>query len=144
MNSLIEWLERYPEVVIGLSVASVFALLGSVILLIAGIVFVRDDFLLRRSTLTKEYENKKIMRLLLMILRNIVGCILVLLGAALLVLPGQGLLTILFGLLLLDLPGKESARVRLRRFVQRPTTLNKINTLRRKFGKAPLQVYRDD
>lgn len=69
--------------------------------------------------------------------KNLVGAVFVVVGLALLVLPGQGLLTILAGIILLDLPGK----YRLERWVigRRPV-LRSINWLRRRAGRPPLIV----
>src|SRR5688500_5885404 len=47
-----------------------------------------------------------VLRIVLLLGKNILGCILIVMGLAMLVLPGQGLLTILIGTLLLDFPGK--------------------------------------
>jgi hypothetical protein len=51
--------------------------------------------------------------------------------------PGQGLLTILLGLILLDFPGKR----RLERWIlRRPGILERVNRLRHRFGRPPLQL----
>lgn len=72
--------------------------------------------------------------LLLLILRNLLGGCLVLAGIVMLFLPGQGLLTILLGLLLLSLPGKY-------RLINRLTGIRgvrrSLDWLREKKGKAP-------
>lgn len=70
-------------------------------------------------------------------LRNLVGVLFVLAGVAMLVLPGQGLLTILIGLLLIDFPGKRALE---RRLVRRPSVLAFLNRLRARRGRPPLQV----
>ena len=70
-------------------------------------------------------------------LKNLFGVILLLGGMAMLVLPGQGILTILIGLSLLDFPGKRALE---RRIVGRPLVLQAINRIRRKFNKSPLLV----
>ena len=55
-----------------------------------------------------------------------------------LVLPGQGLLTLLVGFLLVDAPGK----YRLERWlVSRKAVLRPINWLRRRKGRQPLITY---
>ncbi|MEX2120739.1 MAG: PGPGW domain-containing protein [Pirellulales bacterium] len=72
-----------------------------------------------------------------LILKNIAGVLIVILGIVLSMpaLPGPGILTILIGVLLLDFPGKR----RLERWlVSRRRVLNSINRLRRKYGKPPL------
>ena len=67
--------------------------------------------------------------------RNLLGAILVFIGALMLVLPGQGLLTILVGVMLLDIPGKY---VVARWIVTHPPVLQSINWIRRRAGRAPL------
>jgi hypothetical protein len=69
------------------------------------------------------------------VLRNLLGVLLVLLGIAMLLLPGQGLLTLLVGLLLIDFPGKHQLVVRL---LTRPKVLSVVNKLRAHRGAAPL------
>jgi hypothetical protein len=76
-----------------------------------------------------------VLRLLLLLAKNIGGCILVVMGLAMLVLPGQGLLTILMGVLLLDFPGKFRFE---RWLVSRKLILRSCNWLRAKAHKAPL------
>jgi hypothetical protein len=73
------------------------------------------------------------------VLKNLLGAMLVLLGAFLSLpgMPGQGLLTILAGVLLLDGPGK---RRLLRKLLSRPLLLRSINRLRIKFSRPPLVV----
>jgi len=71
--------------------------------------------------------------------RNLLGAILVVVGAVLSLpaIPGQGLITVLAGILLLDFPG----RVRLlRKTLGRPLLLRSINRLRAKFSHPPLIV----
>ena len=71
------------------------------------------------------------------VMKNMFGVVLVLLGIimALPGVPGQGLLTIFVGILLLDFPGK---RIMERRILRQQIILRSINRLRRKFSKPPL------
>ena len=61
------------------------------------------------------------------ILKNLVGAILLVMGIAMLVLPGQGVLTILIGLSLLDFPGRRACQHRL---LTRPQIFAALNWLR--------------
>ncbi len=72
--------------------------------------------------------------------RNLVGVSLVLLGVAMLVLPGQGILTIVAGLLWLDFPGR---RALLRRIVVLTPLRRAIEALRRNAGAPPLDLPPD-
>jgi hypothetical protein len=69
--------------------------------------------------------------------RNILGVFLVGLGIVLSLpgVPGQGILTILLGIMLLDFPGKRTLEYKL---VSRPKVRDAINKLRKKFGKPEL------
>src|SRR5882762_637338 len=71
------------------------------------------------------------------IAKNLLGTVLVLLGILMSIpgVPGQGILTILLGVMLLDFPGKRQLEHKL---VSRPVILEKINRLRHKFSKPPL------
>ena len=73
------------------------------------------------------------------VLKNVLGSVLVVIGAILAVplVPGPGLLIAAAGVLLLDFPGK--ARM-LRKVLNRPAVLGPINRLRRAFARAPLHV----
>ena len=74
-----------------------------------------------------------------MIGKNALGVLLVVLGILLSIpgVPGQGLLTILLGIMLLDFPGRRNLE---RKLVSRPSVLNSINKLRRKFDKPALKL----
>jgi len=71
--------------------------------------------------------------------KNIAGFLLLALGIVLSVpgVPGQGLLTILLGIMLLDFPGRHRLEQKL---LNRPSIANAINKLRGRFGKKPLEI----
>ena len=73
------------------------------------------------------------------ILKNIFGVFLILLGIVLSLpgVPGQGILTILLGLIMLDIPGKRPLEARI---IKRPAVLSAINNLRARYSKPPLVV----
>lgn len=74
-------------------------------------------------------------RTLILIVRNALGLLLLVAGIAMLVLPGQGVLTILVALGVMDFPGKYRLE---RSIVRRPAVANSLNWVRRKAGKPPL------
>jgi hypothetical protein len=79
------------------------------------------------------------LRVIAIIGKNIGGVLLVVLGIVLSLpgVPGQGLLTILLGIMLLDFPGKHRLEQKL---LSRPSIVNAINGLRGRFGKPPLEL----
>lgn len=76
-------------------------------------------------------------RYLVIVGKNLLGLVLVALGIVMSLpgVPGQGILTILLGIMLLDFPGKQSLEHKL---VSRPQVLKTINKLRQRFGKPEL------
>jgi len=69
--------------------------------------------------------------------QNLLGVLFLVAGIAMLVLPGQGLLTILIGLMLITFPGKRGLE---RRIIARPTILRMLNNLRARHSLPPLLV----
>ena len=74
-----------------------------------------------------------------LVAKNVLGLAIVGLGIVLSIpgIPGQGLLTILVGLVLLDIPGKRKLLLKL---ASQRKVLRAMNALRRKYGKPPLKV----
>jgi hypothetical protein len=72
-----------------------------------------------------------------LIAKNLAGVAVILLGLALSVpgIPGQGLLTILIGLMLVNFPGKRRLEVKI---ISRPRVLRSVNRLREHYGRPPL------
>jgi len=71
--------------------------------------------------------------------KNVLGIFLIVLGIFLSVpgIPGQGFLTILIGLIMVDIPGKRPLECRI---IKWPKVLSTLNSLRKKFDKKPLEV----
>lgn len=113
----------------------VVSLLGSA--LVVGVVIVkipanyfsshyRQDFLPNSSWFTRWGA---------VIAKNIIGLLLVIAGIIMLIGPGQGILTILIGLILMDIPGKRPLEARI---IKRPAVLALVNSLRTRYHKPPL------
>jgi hypothetical protein len=71
------------------------------------------------------------------VLRNVGGAILVALGIAMLVLPGQGIIAVLFGLSIMDL--KVKTRI-MRRLLSQKKIQEGVQRIRSKAGKPPLAI----
>jgi len=82
-------------------------------------------------------DKTPVVRFLGIFAKNLLGILLVALGIVMSIpgVPGQGILTILLGIMLLDFPGKRDLEHRL---VSRPRVLHAINKLRHRFGKDSL------
>ena len=73
------------------------------------------------------------------LVKNVVGALLVILGIVMALpgVPGQGLLTILVGVMLIDFPGKRALECKI---IRQPRVLRTVNRLRRAFSKPPLSL----
>lgn len=71
------------------------------------------------------------------IARNVAGGVLIALGIAMLVLPGQGVIAILFGLSIMDLKVKDRI---LRRLLGQRKIQQGVQRIRAKAGKQPLTI----
>ena len=71
--------------------------------------------------------------------KNLLGLVLIIVGVILSIpgIPGQGLLTIAVGVVLLDIPGKQRL---VRAIVRRRGVLRNLNRFRSWFGRPPLTV----
>ena len=78
-----------------------------------------------------------LMWLPIIIIKNSIGLVLILCGILMLILPGQGVLTIITGIIFLDYPGKFRFE---RSLVRNKLILNSMNWIRRKLDKPDLII----
>lgn len=96
-----------------------------------------DYFLEDSASAEAIREGHPVLRVLFLILKNFFGGILLLGGILMLLTPGQGVLTILIGLLLMNFPGKRRFEI----WLIRLGPLNRaVNWIREKAGKQPLEL----
>jgi archaellum biogenesis protein FlaJ (TadC family) len=100
-----------------------------------------DYFAHRKRHATPLKQRHPVIRLLLLIGKNLLGTVLLAGGILMLFLPGQGLLTMAMGLLLLDYPGKYALE---RRVVRQHAVHSGLNWLRAKAGAEPLVIDHPD
>src|SRR4029453_9372386 len=115
---MVAWLSGHASLLGRVGVLSVGMGVGTLVLapLVGGRLPV-DYFTQARHPALGGPRRARGPRLLGRLGKNLLGVLVVLAGVAMLLLPGQGLLTIAIGLMLLDVPGK--GRIE-RRLVQRP------------------------
>jgi hypothetical protein len=90
----------------------------------------------RRRSDMPWWQRHPLLGPLIVIAKNLLGTALVVAGVVMLVVPGQGALTIAVGLLLVDFPGKR----RLERWLAtRKNVWRSLNWLRKKAGREPLE-----
>ena len=125
--------------------ATSFAVASAVVsLLVAGYILARlpADFFVNDAARGTRVRHP-VLRVLWIGLRNVLGWFLVALGVVLSLpgVPGQGILTILMGVVLLDFPGKYGVE---RWIVSRSFVSTAVNKMRAKLGRPPLIVVQSE
>jgi hypothetical protein len=135
MASVISGLfEEHAVLLSWVGVASLLMFAGSLIAVPLVIVRLPKDYLRRDRKRVRDWPRHLLLPFL--VLKNALGVLLVLSGLAMLILPGQGLLTLFIGLVLLDFPRK---RALVRRTLGYGRVFRVINRLRAKLGKPALE-----
>lgn len=130
-------LDAHEELLWALGAGSLLMLLVSALVVPFIVVRLPADFYSEGKIRSPRlFARHPALRLALLVAKNVLGATLLLAGLAMLVLPGQGILTILLALALLDFPGKRRLELRIlrARAVQRS-----MNWLRRRARKEPLR-----
>lgn len=116
-----------------------FLITFSISLAIVSVIMVKipPDYFKKDKPRKLWADKPKFVRYLGIFGKNLLGVVLVVLGILMSIpgVPGQGILTILLGIMLLDFPGKRKLEHRL---ISRPQVLSTVNKLRRKFDKPKL------
>jgi|TARA_B100001093_G_scaffold142590_1_gene135054 archaellum biogenesis protein FlaJ (TadC family) len=137
VNAFISWFSNHPGVLIGLGISSILIFILSILGISWFIAQIPEDyFLSTKRKPSKWQEQKPILRLAVIFGKNIIGFSLIIGGLLMLVLPGQGLLTIVTGLLLVNYPGKYKLEKKL---VAIPSIFRALNWIRVKANKPPLK-----
>ncbi|MBT8113537.1 MAG: PGPGW domain-containing protein [Gammaproteobacteria bacterium] len=135
---IIELLHNYKNELFIFAWLSVVLLIVSIAIIPWVVIKIPDDYFHEhyRVRVSKSSGHPLIAQLLAG-LKNLVGFIFVIFGILMLILPGQGILTILIGLFLMNFPGKYQFE---RKIVSLPRVLKSLNWIRAKANKPPLMV----
>jgi len=134
---MLDWITLDEATIWYLAVFSIVSFAGTLMLVPVLVIRIPEDYFAEKKRHGWEpwAHEHPVIRWSLLITKNILGYIFIILGIAMLVLPGQGILTILIGIMFINFPGK----YRLERWaVMRGPVLKTINKLRHRAGRAPL------
>lgn len=135
------WLELNRDLVdLVMFVSLAISLLGLIAVPWAIVRIPADYFLGPRPPRLPWADAHPVLRALLTLTKNALGILLLLAGIAMLVLPGQGLLAILVGAMLVDFPGKRPMELAL---IRKKRVHAVLNWVRRRAGRGPLLVDED-
>lgn len=126
-------------IAVGIFALSTLATMGIVA---AFLVLIDADHFVTEDPGVRAKITSPVLRGLWLVGKNLLGLLLIVAGLFLSLpgVPGQGLLTIFVGVLLLDIPGKRKFE---RRVVRRPRIRQAIDRLRARYDRAPLELERD-
>lgn len=116
-----------------IAILSGITLIGSIVSIGALVIYLPTDYFTREKHVS--VVGNPILRILLRILKNIFGVIALLIGFLMLIGPGQGVLTILVGVILCDFPRKRQVE---RKLIGRPALLNAANKFRARYNRPPI------
>src|SRR5215207_11552292 len=143
---MIDWLTRtiqrcgltWGQVLFGVALSVVTFVLS---LAVVTLVLVKLPANYFHSSHDREFlaHRHPVLRACGIFVKNLLGLLLVGAGVVMSLpgVPGQGVLTILLGIMLLDFPGKRTLETRI---VSRPRVNGAVNALRARFGKPPLML----
>jgi hypothetical protein len=133
-----DFLSDWQQPLLWASGLSLMALLATLIAVPWVVTRLPQDYFCREERVVwRDSAGESMFVRVVGMLKNVLGLLLVVLGLIMLLTPGQGILTLLIGLLLMNFPGK----YRLERWlVMRPGVLRGLNWLREKRGHAPFDV----
>jgi hypothetical protein len=115
---------------------STLTFVAGLFLLPALIVRIPFDYFVRERPPRLPFESHHpVLRAILLVAKNLLGAALASAGLVRIVTPGPGLICVLAGITLMDLPGKRTLE---RRLIALPKVLSIINKLRTRHGRPPL------
>jgi hypothetical protein len=126
-----------PGLLLKVAIISAIAFVGTLIAIPFVLIRLPENYFDVRVPRTWMEGRHPVLRVIARALKNVVGIVFLLAGISMLVLPGQGVLTILIALSLVDFPGKQRIEARI---IGHPKVLHTVNSLREKFGKPPFVV----
>jgi hypothetical protein len=133
LKQVIHWFHQYEVVLAWIGTASLLMFIFSLLMLPWLLSKIPADYF-RRHKPTTTWVMLMAPRNLL---RNLLGLPVLTAGVLMLVLPGQGLLTIMLGLAIMQFPGKYELE---RWLISRKGILQAINWIRRKSGGVELEL----
>jgi len=135
---MLEWIQDHGTFLAWMGGASILTLLGSLIVLPVMLARMPADYFVSREPPPDSWRgHHPVLRIAILAVKNALGALLLLAGFAMLFLPGQGLLTVLIGLMLVDFPGKRRLEIAI---VRRRPIHRAIAWIRRRAHQPPLQL----
>ena len=143
MDGLLSTVQEYisTDTLIWLTALSVVFFVGTLIAIPFILVRLPADYFDIRVPRPWMQDRHPVLRIAGHVVKNAAGAVFVFAGFLMLFLPGQGVLTMLMGISMLDFPGKRKLEAKM---IGQPTVLGVINNMRKHRGKPPLILAPED
>lgn len=133
---MLEWIITHRELLGWLGAVSAVTFLATMFIVPWLVVRIPVDYFTHQRRHRQARQSRHpVIQVTLVIAKNVLGCLFVVIGLLMLFLPGQGIMTILIGIMFLDFPGKYQLE---RRLVSSGPVFRSINWLRHRTGRDPL------
>lgn len=134
-----EWFSVNNDALWWLGLISLVTFFGTLVLVPWLIIKLPEDYFVSTRRPVSYFKRlHPLVHYLVIIIKNMIGILLILSGIVMLVIPGQGLLTILFGVFLMDFSGKYHLE---RKLIQQKKIRESINWIRLRANKPKIQTF---
>lgn len=127
-----------PKFIVGMTIVSAAMAIGSLFVMPFILCQIPADYFNHEKPhLLTRIKSASLLKSVMLIAKNFFGFLLFLAGILMIFLPGQGLLTILIGLVLMDFPGKFTLE---RKIIRMPKILAAVNWFRARGGHSAMII----
>jgi len=135
---ILEWFKSHSTLLWVLSAISIIIFFATLAIIPYFVVRIPEDYLIRKRKKEEcRFAKNPNIRLFYLILKNLLGIILFIVGLFMFAIPGQGVITMLIGIMLMNFPGKRTLATTI---VRQPTIFRSINWTRAKALCPPLML----
>jgi len=137
LSFIYNWLENNNGLLVYLGVFSFFLFFVSIFGIKYFAAKIPHDYFVRKEKFSRLKERSIFLWLIYKLLKNLIGYILIFFGVLALILPGQGVIMILIGLVMSDYPGKLKLE---KKIISINGVRKGINWLRMKSGVRDIDI----
>jgi len=135
---MLTFINNHETLFFWLTFIGVLGFIGSLVVIPWILIKIPHDYFRAEKRQKRLSEHcPKVVWWIVIVIKNIVGFVLILSGIVMLFTPGQGVLTIIGGIVLMDFPHKYRL---IRGIIKNTKILKLINALRAKANREPLSV----
>jgi archaellum biogenesis protein FlaJ (TadC family) len=128
----------HEALLLWLTITSVIGLVASLVVIPWILIQIPSDYFSHKKRQTHPWHNDlPILSLVFLLMKNILGVIFIISGIIMLFIPGQGIITIIIGVILADFPYKYRIE---QWIISHPAILRYINELRAQAKQSPIEV----